>query len=78
MQSYAGFVERVSEKLIGRRVTVRYIRDRQIVCGQFDHVAGQMTVNLARHDLGNVLDNYGLLLHELAHNKVRSKRSSQP
>jgi len=72
MGRYAELVERLSERLIGRRVTVTYINDRQIVCGTFEHASGAMTVNLAKHSLDDPLENYGLMLHELAHNVVRS------
>jgi hypothetical protein len=72
MERYAELVERLSQRLIGRRVAVRYIKDRQIVCGTFNHASGAMTVNLAKHALNDPLGNYGLMLHELAHNVVRS------
>lgn len=72
MEQYAELIERLSERLIGRRMTVRYIKDRQIVCGTFRHASGTMTVNLAKRTLDDPQGNYGLMLHELAHNVVRS------
>jgi hypothetical protein len=72
MERYAELIERLSERLIGRRITVRYIKDRQIVCGTFNHASGTMTVNLAKHTLNDPLENYVLMLHELAHHVVRS------
>jgi hypothetical protein len=72
MERYAELIERLSERLIGRRITVRYIKDRQIVCGTFNHASGTMTVNLAKHTLNDPLENYALMLHELAHHVVRS------
>ena len=51
---------------------MRYIKDRQIVCGTFNHASGTMTVNLAKHTLNDPPGNYGLMLHELAHHVVRS------
>ena len=72
MERYGELVERLSERLIGRPITVRYIKDRQIVCGTFNHASGTMTVNLAKHTLADPLENYALMLHEMAHNVVRS------
>ena len=72
MERYSELVEQLSERLIGRRITVRYIKDLQIVCGTFNHASGTMTVNLAKHTLHDPLGNYGLMLHELAHDVVRS------
>jgi len=34
--------------------------------------SGTMTVNLAKHTLADPLENYSLMLHEMAHNVVRS------
>lgn len=72
MERYSELVERLSERLIGRPITVRYIKDRQIVCGTFNDASGTMTVNLAKHTLADPLENYALMLHEMAHNLVRS------
>jgi len=73
MRMYALFVGAVSRRIIDRTVQLRYIEDKQIgICGSFDCTFGIMTVNLAYHDLTNPQDNYELLLHELAHDAVRS------
>jgi hypothetical protein len=70
MLAYASFVERVSPMLVGRKVTVEYIRDRQMVCGQFFHT--HFMVNLAQHSVDDWQENIELMLHELAHDVVKS------
>jgi hypothetical protein len=70
MLAYATFVERVSLSLVGRKVTVEYIRDKQMVCGQFFDT--HFTVNLAKHSVDDWQENIELMLHELAHSVVRS------
>jgi len=70
MLAYAKFVEGVSPALVGHKVTVEYIRDQQMVCGQFFDT--HFVVNLAKHSVGNRQQNIELMLHELAHSVVRS------
>jgi hypothetical protein len=70
MLAYASFVERVSPMLVGRKVTVEYIRDKQMVCGQFFDT--HFTVNLAKHSVDDWQENIELMLHELAHDVVKS------
>jgi hypothetical protein len=70
MLAYATFVERVSPALVGYKVTVEYISDKQMVCGQFFDT--HFTVNLAKHSVRNWQSNIELMLHELAHTVVRS------
>lgn len=70
MQAYARFVEAMSSELVGYEVTVEYIEDRQMVCGQFFDT--YFNVNLAKHDVSNWQRNLELMLHELAHTVVRS------
>jgi len=70
MLAYATFVERVSPSLVGRKVTVEYIRDKQMVCGQF--FGTHFAVNLAKHSVDDWQENIELMFHELAHSVVRS------
>jgi len=70
MLAYARFVEAVSPELVGHKVSVEYIKDRKMVCGQF--FDSHFNVNLANHDVGNWQLNLELMLHELAHTVVRS------
>jgi hypothetical protein len=86
MQAYAKFVETIAPRLIDLPVTVRYIDDEDVfIQGCFEKEKGsgrakrnvkrnfgKMTVNLAYHDPTSSRDNYFLLLHELAHNKLYS------
>ena len=70
MLAYATFVERVSPSLVGHEVTVEYIRDKQMVCGQFFDT--HFMVNLAKHSVADWQANIDLMLHELSHTVVRS------
>ncbi len=70
MLRYARFVEAVSPELVEYKVTVEYIEDRKMVCGQF--FGSYFNVNLAKHDVSNWQTNLELMLHELAHTVVRS------
>jgi hypothetical protein len=70
MLAYAVFVERVSPALVDRKVTLRYIEDRQMVCGQFFET--YFMVNLAKHNPANWQANIELALHELSHSVVKS------
>lgn len=70
METYARFVEGVSPELVGHKVTITYIHDPRMVCGQF--FGTWYNVNLAHHDVENWKKNIELMLHELAHTKVRS------
>jgi hypothetical protein len=70
MLAYAQFVERVSPALIGRKITVDFIRDPQMVCGQFFNT--HFMVNLAHHDVENWEENILLMTHELTHDVVKS------
>jgi hypothetical protein len=85
MKAYAKFVETVAPRLINLPVTVRYIDDEDVsIQGCFQkgfkgrakqpvkREFGMLTVNLAYHDPASSTDNYELLLHELAHNKLMS------
>ena len=73
MRGYARFVERIAPRLIDREVTVQYIDDEdQGIQGCFKWKEGQMTVNLACHDVESSMDNYELLIHELAHNTLHN------
>lgn len=72
MLAYATFVEHVSPTLIGHKVTLEYIRDKDIVSGCTDHAETHITVNLAHHSAGDWQANVELLLHELSHSVVRS------
>lgn len=70
MRSYAQFVEAVSPDLVGYKVTVEYIEDPKMICGQF---CGQYFIaNLAQHDVSNWQANVELMLHELSHTVVKS------
>jgi hypothetical protein len=70
MSGYAEFVERVSPDLVGHNVTVNYIDDAAMVCGQF--FDSYFDVNLAHNDICDWQRNIELMLHELAHTVVRS------
>jgi hypothetical protein len=70
MSAYAAFVEMVSPELVGRRVSIEYIRDPRMVCGQF--FGSWFNVNLAKHNVTNWQTNIELMLHELAHTVVQS------
>jgi hypothetical protein len=70
MLAYATLVESVSPHLVGYRVTVRFIRDREMICGQFHGTS--FTVNLARLSLNDRQGGIELMLHELAHTVVKS------
>jgi len=70
MLAYATFVERVSPSLVSHKITVEYIRDKQMVCGQFFDT--HFSVNLARHSVKNWQSNIELMLHELTHTVVKS------
>jgi hypothetical protein len=72
MLAYATFVERVSPPLVGHEVTVQYIRDKDMVRGCTDHAETRITVNLAKHSVDDWQENIELMLHELAHNVVKS------
>ena len=86
MQAYANLVETISTKLIGKFVTVRFIDDENAHFeGCFNksfrgnrsrkgytREFGIMTVNLAYHNPEKPEQNYYLMLHELAHDKVYS------
>ena len=73
MQGYAQLVGRIAPRLINRAVKVQYINDaEQGIQGCFKWKEGQMTVNLAYHDVASSTDNYELLIHELAHNTLHS------
>jgi len=73
MQGYARFVGRIAPRLINRPVTVQYIDDNgEGIQGCFKWKEGEMTVNLAYHDVASPTDNYELLIHELAHNTLHS------
>jgi hypothetical protein len=70
MHYYAKFVEYVSPHLVGHQVTLSYIKDARMVCGQF--FGSWYMVNLAHHDVTNWERNIELMLHELAHTVVES------
>jgi hypothetical protein len=70
MAAYATFVEAASPSLVGHRVTVEYIDDHKMVCGQF--MTHWFNVNLAHHDVSDWQANLELMLHELAHTVVKS------
>jgi hypothetical protein len=70
MQAYVRFVEEVSPALVGYRVTLEYINDKRMVCGQF--FGTWFNVNLAVHDVSDWQSNLELMLHELAHTVVKS------
>ncbi len=72
MLAYATLVERVSPSLVGHEVTVEYIRDKDMVRGCTDSAETHITVNLAKHSVDNWQGSIELMLHELAHNVVRS------
>jgi hypothetical protein len=73
MQDYADFVEKIAPRLISRAVTIQYINDDdEGIRGCFKWVEGQMTVNLAYHDVTSSTENYELLIHELAHNTLHN------
>jgi hypothetical protein len=73
MQGYARFVGRIAPRLINRAVTVQYIDDDdEGIQGCFKWKEGEMTVNLACHDVASPTDNYELLIHELAHNTLHN------
>jgi hypothetical protein len=73
MQGYARLVERIALRLINRAVTVQYIDDDdEGIQGCFKWKEGEMTVNLAYHDVESSTDNYELLIHELAHNTLHN------
>ncbi len=68
MRSYAEFVEAVSPHLVGKVVTVEYIEDPQMVCGQF--FGSHFNVNLAQIGIRNREECIRLMLHELSHTEV--------
>lgn len=70
MSYYAKFVEYVSPKLVGYKVTISYIADKRMVCGQF--FGTWFNVNLAVHDVKDWQANINLMLHELSHTVVQS------
>ena len=70
MSYYAKFVEYVSPNLVGHKVTVSYIEDKRMVCGQF--FGTWFNVNLAVHNAKDWQANIELMLHELAHTVVQS------
>lgn len=70
MNYYAKFVEYVSPHLVGHQVTLSFIRDKRMVCGQF--FGTWFMVNLAHHDVTDWRTNIELMLHELAHTVVQS------
>lgn len=70
MEMYARFVEEVSPELVGHRVTITYIHDPRMVCGQF--FGTWFNANLALHNVEDWQANIELMLHELAHTKVQS------
>ena len=84
MEAFAEFVGEVSPLLIGKRVTLRYIKDRAIsLCGAFAPHTSEMTINLAHHKLGefglplaaereDFVPDLDLMIHELAHDTVQS------
>jgi len=72
MWAYCNFVEAVSPHLVGHKVTLVFIRDVAIVEGSTDCADTYITVNLALHSMGDWQSHLDLMLHELAHNVVRS------
>jgi hypothetical protein len=70
MLDYAEFVEAVSPGLVGHKVTLQYVEDKAMVCGQF--FGAYFNVNLARHAVSDWQRNIELMLHELAHTVVQS------
>jgi hypothetical protein len=73
MTHYAALVERIAPRLIDRTVTVQYINDDgDRLQGCFKWTEGQMTINLAHHNVESDSDNYELLIHELAHNTLHN------
>jgi hypothetical protein len=86
MKSYAKLIALISPKLIAKPVIVHFINDEDNhIEGCFSRGFhgnkskkgfvrewGIMAVNLAYHDPSSAFENYSLLLHELAHDKVRS------
>jgi hypothetical protein len=70
MAAYAEFVEQVSPTLVGYEVTVRYLEDSAMVCGEF--FDSYFDVNLAHLNVSDWQANVELMLHELAHTVVRS------
>jgi len=73
MLRYASLVERIAPRLVDRMVTLQYIDDEgDGIQGCFKWKEGQMTVNLAYHDIESDSENYELLIHELAHNRLHN------
>jgi hypothetical protein len=74
MEAFADFVEVVSPYLIGgKKSHVRYIRDRAItLCGSFQPMTCDMTVNLAHHEIGDWQKDIDLMIHEMAHDTVQT------
>jgi hypothetical protein len=70
MRAYGEFVEAVSPEIVGHSVTVEYIRDPRMVCGQF--FGTWFNVNLSKHDVSDWQANLELMLHELSHKVVGS------
>jgi len=70
MAAYAEFIELVSPALVGYKVTLRFIEDPKMVCGQFFDT--YYNVNLAGHRVTSWQENIELMLHELAHTVVKS------
>jgi hypothetical protein len=74
MKWYAAMVGHVGKALIDQNVKLEFIRDTGMVAGCFNHRTSVVTANLAFIQLGgrpsqSFLD---LLIHELAHDTVRS------
>lgn len=70
MLAYSAFVEAASPHLVGKPISVEYIEDAQMVCGQF--FGSHFIVNLAHIEITDKTRLVQLMLHELSHTAVRS------
>ncbi len=74
-ERFVKLIEAVSPILIDHAVTVSIIDDKNVKyegCTRWKEDSFLFEINLARHDCSDQVENYGLLLHELAHHKVQS------
>jgi hypothetical protein len=71
--NYVALIERLAPRLIGRTVKAVVIHDDESeIQGCFKYVPGEMAINLAHHDTSDQTENFDLLVHEFAHNTVKS------
>jgi hypothetical protein len=70
MRASCEFVEAVSPNLVGKLISVEYIADDEMICGQF--LDSHFIVNLAHAEIADKKRLVSLMIHELSHTSVRS------